>query len=189
MSVEKEVVCRAAKGDGKAFASLYEEYFERIYRYLYLRLGNQSDAEDLTQEVFVKALEAIRGYKWRGLPFASWLFRIAHNLMVDLLRKRGKVTEEASEDIAAGGETDPAATAERNIEVARLMDNLEKLSPAQKEVLSLRFGAGLSIAEVARLLDKSPGTVKALQYNGIVALRKRLTGEKNRKWQERWRIF
>ena len=177
MSVEKEVVCRAAKGDGKAFASLYEEYFDRIYRYLYLRLENQSDAEDLAQEVFVKALEAIRGYRWRGLPFASWLFRIAHNLMIDLVRKQGKVTEEADEDLPAGGEADPAAIAERNIEVSRLMDNMEKLSPAQKEVLSLRFGAGLSIAEVARLLGKSPGTVKALQYNGIVALRKRLTGE------------
>ena len=177
MSVEKEVVCRAAKGDGKAFASLYEEYFDRIYRYLYLRLENQSDAEDLTQEVFVKALEAIRGYRWRGLPFASWLFRIAHNLMIDLIRKEGKVSQEAGEETPAGSEADPAAIAERNLEVARLMDNLEKLSPAQKEVLSLRFGAGLSIAEVARLLGKSPGTVKALQYNGIVALRKRLTGE------------
>lgn len=177
MSVEKEVVCRAAKGDGKAFASLYEEYFDRIYRYLYLRLENQSDAEDLAQEVFVKALEAIRDYRWRGLPFASWLFRIAHNLMIDLVRKQGKVTEEADEDLPAGGESDPAAIAERNLEVARLMDNMDKLSPAQKEVLSLRFGAGLSIAEVARLLGKSPGTVKALQYNGIVALRKRLTGE------------
>jgi len=179
MSVEKEVVCRAAKGDGKAFASLYEEYFERIYRYLYLRLENQSDAEDLTQEVFVKALEAIGGYRWRGLPFASWLFRIAHNLMIDLIRKRGKVAEEETEeDIPAGGESDPAAITERNLEVARLMDNMDRLSPAQKEVLSLRFGAGLSIAEVARLLGKSPGTVKALQYNGIVALRKRLTGER-----------
>ena len=177
MSVEKEVVCRAAKGDGKAFASLYEEYFDRIYRYLYLRLENQSDAEDLTQEVFIKALEAIRGYRWRGLPFASWLFRIAHNLMVDLIRKQGKVAQEAGEDIPAGSESDPAAIAERNLEVARLMDNMDRLSPAQKEVLSLRFGAGLSIAEVARLLGKSPGTVKALQYNGIVALRKRLTGE------------
>ena len=177
MSVEKEVVCRAAKGDGEAFASLYEEYFDRIYRYLYLRLGNQSDAEDLAQEVFVKALEAIGGYKWRGLPFASWLFRIAHNLMVDLLRKQSKVAQEAGEDIPAGGETDPAALAERNLEVARLIDNMDRLSPAQKEVLSLRFGAGLPIAEVAHLLGKSPGTVKALQYNGIVALRKRLTGE------------
>lgn len=177
MSVEKDVVCRAAKGDGEAFASLYEEYFDRIYRYIYLRLGNQSDAEDLTQEVFVKALEAIKGYKWRGSPFASWLFRIAHNVMVDLLRKQGKVEQEAYEDIPAGGESDPAAITERNLEMARVIDNMEKLSWAQKEVLFLRFGAELSIAEAAHLLGKSQGTVKALQYNGIVALKKRLMVE------------
>jgi len=81
MFIEKEVVSRAIKGDGEAFTQLYERHFDGIYRYIYIRLGNQSEAEDLTQEVFVKALEAIGSYKWRNLPFAPWLFPISFILI------------------------------------------------------------------------------------------------------------
>jgi len=176
MSIEKDVVSRAVNGDGQAFAQLYEENFNRIYRYIFLRLGNQAEAEDLSQEVFVKALEAIGSYKWRNLPFASWLFRIAHNQIVDHLRKRTRMKEAAFDDnnVTSTGEANPALIAEQDLEIERLLDSVEKLSPAQREVISLRFGAELSIAEAARVLGKSPGTVKALQYNGIVALRKML---------------
>ncbi len=176
MSIEKDVVCRAVNGDAQAFAQLYEENFDRIYRYIFLRLGNQAEAEDLSQEVFVKALEAIGSYKWRNLPFASWLFRIAHNQMVDHMRKQTKAKEAALDDdsMTSAGEANPASIAEKELEIEELLDSVEKLSPAQREVISLRFGAELSIAEVARALGKSPGTVKALQYNGIVALRKML---------------
>jgi RNA polymerase sigma-70 factor (ECF subfamily) len=176
MSIEKDVVSRAVNGDGQAFAQLYEENFDKIYRYIFLRLGNQAEAEDLSQEVFVKALEAIGSYKWRNLPFASWLFRIAHNQIVDHLRKQTRMKEAALDDsnVTSVGEADPAFMAEQDLEIEQLLDSVEKLSPAQREVISLRFGAELSIAEAARVLGKSPGTVKALQYNGIVALRKML---------------
>ncbi len=176
MSIEEDVVCRAVNGDGQAFAQLYEENFDRIYRYILLRLGNQAEAEDLSQEVFVKALEAIGSYKWRNLPFASWLFRIAHNQIVDHMRKQTKVKEAALDDdnMTSPGEANPALIAEKELEIEELVDGVKKLSPAQREVISLRFGAELSIAEAARVLGKSPGTVKALQYNGIVALRKML---------------
>ncbi len=180
MSIEKEVVSRAVKGDGQAFAQLYEENFDRIYRYVYLRLGNQAEAEDLSQEVFAKAFEAMGSYKWRNLPFASWLFRIAHNQIVDFLRKQTKVKEVALDDdnVTVAGEANPAFIAEKELEIEELIDGVKKLSPAQREVISLRFGAELSIAEAARVLGKSPGTVKALQYNGIVALRKMLLGNR-----------
>lgn len=176
MSIEKDVVSRAVKGDGQAFAQLYEENFDKIYRYIFLRLGNQAEAEDLSQEVFVKALEAIGSYKWRNLPFASWLFRIAHNQIVDYLRKQTKVKEAALDDdnMTSASEANPAFIAEKELEIEELIDGVKKLSPAQREVISLRFGAELSISEAARVLGKSPGTVKALQYNGIVALRKML---------------
>lgn len=176
MSIEEDVVCRAVNGDGQAFAQLYEENFDRIYRYILLRLGNQAEAEDLSQEVFVKALEAIGSYKWRNLPFASWLFRIAHNQIVDHMRKQTKVKEAALDDdnMTSPDEANPALIAEKELEIEELVDGVKKLSPAQREVISLRFGAELSIAEAARVLGKSPGTVKALQYNGIVALRKML---------------
>jgi RNA polymerase sigma-70 factor (ECF subfamily) len=176
---EKDIVSRAIKGDGEAFAQLYEEYFDKVYRYIYLRLGNQAEVEDLTQEVFVKVLEAIGSYRWRNLPFASWLFRIAHNHMIDHLRKAGKVEKIAWDDnIAHVEELDPALVAEQRLEVEELRDNVEKLSPAQRAVISLRFGAGLSVAEVAKVLGKSPGTVKALQHSGIVALRKLMLAER-----------
>ncbi len=179
MSTEEYVVSRAVKGNGEAFAQLYEEHFDKIYRYIHLRLGNQAEAEDLTQEVFVKALEAIGSYKWRNLPFASWLFRIAHNQVIDYFRKEGRVEKVAWDDnIAHVDEPNPAVVAEQRLESEALSDNVKKLPPAQREVISLRFGAELSIAEVAEALGKSPGTVKALQYNGIVALRKMMLGDR-----------
>jgi RNA polymerase sigma-70 factor (ECF subfamily) len=172
---EKDVVARAIKGDGDAFAQLYEEHFDKIYRYIYLRLGNRAEAEDLTQEVFVKVLEAIGSYKWRNLPFASWLFRIAHNQVIDHLRKGSKVEKVPLEgDVASFDERNPELVAEHNLEVEEVINDIGKLSPAQREVISLRFGSGLTIAEVARALGKSTGTVKALQYNGIAALRRML---------------
>jgi RNA polymerase sigma-70 factor (ECF subfamily) len=170
---EKDVVSRAIKGDGEAFSLLYEEYFDKVYRYIYLRLGNQAEVEDLTQEVFVKALEAIGSYKWRDLPFASWLFRIARNHMIDHLRKESKVEKIAWDDnMARVEEPNPALVAEQRLEIEELRENIKKLSPAQRAVISLRFGGGLSVAEVAKVLGKRPGTVKALQHSGIVALRK-----------------
>jgi RNA polymerase sigma-70 factor (ECF subfamily) len=175
MSIEEDVVSRAVKGEGEAFAQLYEEHFDKVYRYIHLRLGNQAESEDLTQDVFIKALEAIGSYKWRSLPFASWLFRIAHNKVIDYLRKQGKVEKVALEDVTLAAESDPVRITERNIEIGRLVENIKNLSPAQREVISLRFGAELSIAEVAKILGKSPGTVKALQYNGVVALRNMLS--------------
>ncbi|MBN2186247.1 MAG: sigma-70 family RNA polymerase sigma factor [Dehalococcoidia bacterium] len=172
---EKDVVCRAIKGDEEAFAQLYGEHFDKIYRYIYLRVGNQADAEDLTQEVFVKILKAIGSYKWRNLPFTAWLFRIAHNQVIDYLRKVSKVEKVALEgDVASFDERDPESIAEREFEIEELTETIKKLSPAQHDVISLRFGSGLSVAEVAKVLGKNTGTVKALQYNGVVALRRML---------------
>jgi len=180
MSIEKDVVSRAIKGDGKAFAQLYEEHFDKIYRYVYLKVGNEAEAEDLTQDVFVKALEAIGSYRWRNLPFASWIFRIAHNQVIDYFRKQGKVekVDLEDDDVAPVDESNPAHIAEQRFEIAELRENIKKLSPSQREVVSLRFGAELSTAEIAEALGKSTGTVKALQYNGIVALRKMMLGNK-----------
>ena len=179
MSIEKDVVSRAIKGDGGAFAQLYEEHSDRIYRYVYLKVGNQAEAADLTQEVFVKALEAIGSYKWRNSPFVAWLFRIAHNRVIDYLRKQGRVGKVVLEDdITLVGGLDPAFMAERQLEIEELISNVKKLSPAQREVISLRFGSGLSVAEVAKALGKNPATVKALQYNGIAALRRLMLGDR-----------
>jgi RNA polymerase sigma-70 factor (ECF subfamily) len=85
---EESLVRRAQKRDQEAFSQLYEQYFDKIYRYLILRIGNQMEAEDLTQQVFLKALKSINAFQWKGIPFSAWLYRIAHNLAVECLRKR-----------------------------------------------------------------------------------------------------
>ena len=181
MSIEEEVVSRATKGDEGAFAQLYEEHFDRIYRYVYLRLGNRTEAEDLTQEIFVRALEAIGSYKWRNVPFTSWLFRIAHNQVIDYCRKESRCEKQYWDENICIDEPNPEAIAEHKLEAEELNESINKLSPAQREVISLRFGAGLSLAEAAKALGKSTGTVKALQYNAIVALRKMMVDEDIRK--------
>lgn len=179
MSIEQDIVEKAVKGDKNSFAQLYEKHFDRIYRYIYLRLGNKAETEDLTQDVFIKALEAIGSYKWRNSPFAAWLYRIAHNQMIDYFRKHGKVEKMPLEDDSMlAGKSDPAFAAENELEIERMIDGINRLTPAQRDVISLRFGAQLSITEAARTLGKNEGTVKALQYNGILALKKMLlTGE------------
>jgi len=175
MSIEQDIVEKAVKGDRNAFAQLYEKHFDRIYRYVYLRLGNKTETEDLTQDVFIKALEAIGSYKWRNSPFAAWLYRIAHNQVIDYFRKHGKVEKVPLEDDnILIGKSDPASTAENELEIERMINGINRLTPAQRDVISLRFGAQLSITEAARTLGKNEGTVKALQYNGILALKKML---------------
>ena len=173
MSGEQELVARAARGDVDAFSKLYEENFDRVYRYLYVRLGNEAESEDLAQEVFAKVLEVIGSFQWRDVPFASWLFRIAHNKMIDYIRKEKRVERaDSDETVLSLDDPDPAEMAEKNLQLEKVRHNIGKLSPAQREVIWLRFGAGLTTTEVASALGKSTGTVKALQYNGIVALRK-----------------
>lgn len=175
---EDYLVESAIKGDQRAFTQLYDLYFDKIFRYIYFRIKKQSESEDLTQEVFIKALKAIGSYKPGQTPFASWLFRIAHNQMIDHVRKYKKYQSTSLEE-AAGvmGSEDPVADAERTIEVEQLNTAITQLPPAQQEVISLRFIAGLSISEVAQVSGKSEGTVKALQFNATVSLRKLLMGK------------
>jgi len=175
VSTEEILVRQAIEGNEEAFARLYGEHFNKIYRYVYFKVGNRTEAEDLTQEVFLKALGAIRSYKWRQLPFSSWLFRIAHNEVIDYFRKRERVKLTELNDRTINVEDDPMSIAERSLEKKQLMAAIQKLSPARREVICLRFIAELSIAEVAKTLGKSEGTVKALQFSGTAALRKILT--------------
>ena len=174
MQNEESLVRRAQKHDQEAFAQLYEEHFDKIYRYLALRIGNEMEAEDMTQQVFLNALQSISSFRWKGVPFSAWLFRIAHNQAVDYLRKKPKRTSvPLDESLADSGDT-PQSAAERKLDVERLLSATSQLTEAQREVISLRFTSELSIAEVSRVMGKSQGAVKALQHSAIVALRRRL---------------
>jgi RNA polymerase sigma-70 factor (ECF subfamily) len=177
---EEYLVQQAVNGNQAAFTELYDRNFDRIYRYVYVKVRNQAEAEDLTQDVFIKALEAIGSYKWRDLPFAAWLFRIAHNRIIDHMRKISKEKRASLDEAHAVSMEDPVHIAEQHSEAQHLKEALERLPEAQREVATLRFISQLSIAEVAKMLGKSEGTVKALQFNATASLRKALSGE----WME-----
>jgi RNA polymerase sigma-70 factor (ECF subfamily) len=172
---EASIVRRAQQQDPAALTQLYEENFDRIYRYIVLKIGDRTEAEDMTQQVFLNALKAISSYKWKGMPFSAWLFRIAHNQIVDYLRKKSRRATVPLDESLAAGNGNPAQTAERKLEVERLALATKKLTSAQQEVISLRFAGELSVAEAARVMGKSEGAVKALQHSAIVALRRALS--------------
>ena len=182
MQGEQSLVQRAQQGDREAFAQLYESHFDKIYRYVILRIGNQMEAEDMTQQVFLKALRSIRSFKWKGIPFSAWLFRIAHNLVVDYLRRKGKqVTIPLDKSEVACG-SNPQLAAENRADIEQLISATKNLTRAQGEVISLRFAGELPVAEVAKIMGKSEGAVKALQHSAIVALRRAFAmGEDNEK--------
>jgi len=157
-------------------ASLYDEYFDRIARYIYARLGDRNEAENLAGEVFLKALESLKSYKERGIPMQAWLFRIAHNVSVDHLRKRGRMATVPIDGAPLEAREDPVATAEKNMEMERVNEAMQKLTPEQREVVQLRFFGGLSSKEVGDILRKSDGAVREMQRAAVEKLRRLLTG-------------
>ncbi len=182
MQDEESLVHWAKQGDQKAFTQLYEEHFDRIYRYVALRIGDRIEAEDMTQQVFLKALQSISSFKWKGTPFAAWLFRIAHNQVVDYLRKKQKQPVALDESLVSS-DSNPQLMVEHSLDIKQLLSATRQLTEAQREVISLRFTSELSIAQVAKIMSKSQGAVKALQHSAIVALRKALLVSNNEQVQ------
>jgi RNA polymerase sigma-70 factor (ECF subfamily) len=163
----------------EAIGALYDRHHPHIFRYLWSRVRDQHQAEDLTGEVFLRMLTHLPSYRWRGVPFRSWLYRIAHNLAMDTFRKQGK-TDTIPLDQAAsvtGNGVAPEVEVERHLTIERVKRALQEIDPLQGEVVVLRFLSGLSLREVALVLDKSVAAVKSLQHRGLVALRAELQGE------------
>ena len=158
-----------AKSDPKAFGALYESHVDGVYRYLYARLGNAADAQDVTAEVFVKALRGIGRYRHQGRPFAAWLHQIARNALADHFR-RGPMGQELGEDtvdLAVSVE----GTAIRNLEVEAIWRRVDRLPPQQRAAMILRFGSDSNCRETAALMGKSEAAVKLLIYRATVRLR------------------
>ena len=170
----ERLVAQARSGDADAFGRIFDLYHEPVYRFIASRVRRPVDAEDLTQTVFVKALEALPRYEARGVPFGGWLFRLARNTVIDHARTRRDhadleaVSERPSEDeaphdvVAARRDMDAVAKA------------LRALTPEQRETVQLRFFAGLSAKETAVAMGKQEGTVRGLQFRAIAALRRAL---------------
>lgn len=161
-----------------AVAELYETHFERIARYIAVRIGNIDEAEDLASEVFVRALRSVERYKETGAPMEAWLFKIAHNLTVDHLRSRGRrpALVPLDEDAPLANRHNPDEDLERQEEIKQLQQAMEQLTDAQRQVLALRFGSDLSSEQVAEVMGKKPGAVREMQSAGIKKLRQILSG-------------
>lgn len=177
----ESLVRQAKEGDKQAFAQLYEAYFDRVYRYVALKIGDRIEAEDMTQQVFVKAYQSLPNFSWQGKPVSAWFFRIAHNLVVDHLRRKEKRPAVPLNEFLTAGDDDPVEMVEHAFDAEQLSLAMQQLTAAQREVVSLRFAAGLSVAEVARVMGRSQGAVKALQHSAIVALRKIFAVKSNEK--------
>jgi len=172
---EEELIRAVQKGDRDAFARLYEVHVERVYRYLLGRLGEPADAEDVTAEVFVRAMRALPSYRAKGRPFIAWLFRIAHNQAVNYLKKRARRREMPLLETVAASD-DPEEAALRQVMLSEVSQAMQGLTDLQREVLTLRFGTDLSIAETAEAMNRSVEAVKFLQHSALRTLR-RLLGE------------
>lgn len=168
-----ELVARAQRGDTAALGQLYDLHQPAVLRYLWVRLGEREAAEDLTGEVFLRMLRALPGYRDQALPFRAWLYRIARNLLVDHWRQAGVRAASAAADPPAA-EADLPAEIEQRLTLAELQTALAALDETQREVVTLRFLAGLSIQETAAALEKTEAAIKALQHRGLTGLRQRL---------------
>lgn len=174
---EERRLVEAAQRDVACFADLYESYFELVYAYIARRVLNRAETEDLTAEVFRKALQNLPRFKWTGAPFAAWLFRIASNVIADRAKREARERNESLDE-----SLEPAANetsrqhrnleeVERQAQLFRLVDDLPE---DQRRVVVMRFAEEKSIREIANDLGRSEGAVKQLQFRALENLRKRI---------------
>ncbi len=182
---ERVLVERATHGDQRAIGRLYDAYVSPLYRFCLARVSNETDAEDLTEEIFLKVMRAVGRFEWRPLPlgadgeerspFRAWLFRIARNHVVSHYRRNA--SRPTAGDVPDWIEDDrrgPAEMAELVMTVDEVFTAVEQLPQAQREVILLRFGSGLSVAETAEALEKNQTNVKVLQHKGVKRLKELL---------------
>ncbi len=162
-------------------ASLYDEYYPRVAHYAFVRIGDAADAEDIAGEVFMKALDSLDGYEDRGIPMGAWLFKIAHNLVVDHLRRKSQRVDVPLDSVEIMDDHDPVKTAELNLEIARVKAAMQRLTEEQREVVRLRFFGELTSGEVGNILQKSDGAVREMQRAAIEKLRSVLEADRPRK--------
>ena len=168
---EARLVERAVSGDPEAFARLYDAYMDRVYRFMLLRVSDSQTAEDLASQVFLKAWEHLDRYEIRGLSFAAWLFKIARNLVIDHYRTK---KEAASLDADDAAEPVSRRTVhgdiEQQLQAEELRSALNRLTEEQKAAVTLKYIEGFTTEEIAQVMGKREGAVRALQMRGLQAL-------------------
>jgi RNA polymerase sigma-70 factor (ECF subfamily) len=175
---ESRLIEKAKTYDPEALSELYRRHADAIFRYVYYRVGEWALAEDLVGEVFVRAIEGLPTYEDTGRPFEAWLYRIAHARVVDHYRRQQvRRATPLDERLVADGEIDLDRLVSDQDDIRRAWKALSHLTDDQQQVVSLRFIAGHSTVEVARLLGKTEGAVKALQHRALASLRRLLETE------------
>ena len=174
----RKLVERAQAGERDALEELYLIHFDRIYSYLHMTVGNRHDAEDLTNQTFLKMLESIGRFRWQAAPFSAWLFRIAHNLSMDHFRanRRWQPEEEVPEP-PDSEERSAEDEALQSIGRQSMMSLIDTLSPEQQQVLTLKFVFNFPNGDVATILEKTEGAIKSLQHRALVSLQKQIAPE------------
>ena len=179
---EKDIdrlVKKSVKGDTVAFGELYDHFLDLIYRHIYYRVGNTSDAEDLTQQVFLKAWQAIGRYRKKS-AFGAWLMTISRNLIIDFYRARKEKESLDDRYEAASKDPGPAQVAEATDEQQRLLRVIARLPEEQRQIIIMKFIEGYGYPEIAGLLGKKEGAVRVIQHRALKKLREFLDEEAER---------
>lgn len=171
---EEHFAAALASLDAEAWRLLFEENYQRVYGYAYVRLGNAADADDIAAGVFVEAVRGIPGFRYRGIPVAAWLFRIASNQIADAVRRRMAAPKFVTVDAVRTVES--ASHPEMAPDLYDLGAALGRVKPEHRDVIALRFVEGRSVKETAKILRKSEGAVKLLQLRALRAVRRKLEG-------------
>jgi RNA polymerase sigma-70 factor (ECF subfamily) len=174
-SDESQLVARA-KEDPSAFGQLYELHFQRMYRFVYSRVQDRAVAEDVTSEVFMKALRSLSRYQDTGRPFSAWLYQIAVNAVADRYRSH-RPTEDIDQQFDLSDGSSLEETAAHRDEVRRVWGHIEELPDQQRTALVLKFQEDLKIEDIALAMGKSPGAVKLLVHRGVTRLRQQMAAD------------
>jgi RNA polymerase sigma-70 factor (ECF subfamily) len=175
ISQEQALISAAQRGDEQAFGALYDAYVEKIYQYVYNRVQTSEIAQDLTADVFVRVVEGLSGYKLRGAPFLSWLYRIAHARLVDYYRLSGRQGQPQDIDaVKLRVDEDMDEALMTTYHANQVRSALQTLTPEQQNVIVLRFTEGYSLQKTADLLGKTVGAVSLMQHRALQALSRTL---------------
>lgn len=168
---EERLLIEAAQKDPSRFAELYEQNFHRVYAYVARRVRDRAEIQDLTAHVFHQALANLGKFKWKGSPFAAWLYRIASNAIADQTKRKMRESSDQPNPISASSTATDLEEVERR---ARMFSAVDKLPEDQRRVIIMRFADEKSIRDIAGELGRSEGAVKQLQFRGLENLRNRL---------------
>ena len=173
-SAEQELVQEAQAFSHEAWAQIYDEHYPKMYSYCYLRTGDRAASEDLASDVFVEALRGIGRYRYRGVPFSAWLYRIARNLTVDHLQRNARQPTVSLGDEPEHPQLQTQDPTDASALRQDMQDAIQQLTEDQQQVITLRFFFGLSHEEIAAAIGRRPGAVRVLQHRALNALRRQM---------------